>query len=121
MTLGTVEGVILHYDDDCGLCTHSVRWLARRSLGVEYRKLSTGIGEQESVVLELDDGSELRGAPAVALVLRRCGRAGLVLGAGMSLPGVSQLAAVLYRLVARNRSRISRTLGWRVCEIEPRR
>jgi predicted DCC family thiol-disulfide oxidoreductase YuxK len=117
---GTIEWVILHYDDDCGLCTHSVRWLALRSRGVEYRKLSNGIGEQASVVLELDDGSELRGAPAVALVLRRCGRTWQVLGVGISLPGVSQLAEVLYRMVARNRSRISRTLGWGVCEVEPR-
>jgi predicted DCC family thiol-disulfide oxidoreductase YuxK len=120
VTHRTVEGVILHYDDDCGLCTHSVRWLARRSRGVEYRKLSTGIGEQESVVLELDDGSELCGAPAVAAVLRRCGRAWQAIGGLMLLPGVAHLAAVLYRLVARNRSRISRALGWGVCEIEPR-
>jgi hypothetical protein len=38
----------------------------------------------------------------------------------MVLPGVSHLAAALYRLVARNRSGISRALGWGVCAVEPR-
>lgn len=71
-------------------------------------------------MLELVDGKELRGASAVAEVLRQCGQPWRALGAIMVLPGVSHLAAALYRLVARNRSGISRALGWGVCAVEPR-
>ena len=111
--------VILHYDDDCGLCTHSVRWLAARTTGVAYVKLSDGLGEQSAVLLETSEREWLRGADAISEVLRQCGMPWRALGSSMAAPGVNQISALLYRLVARHRSSISRTLGWGVCDIEP--
>jgi predicted DCC family thiol-disulfide oxidoreductase YuxK len=109
----------LFYDDDCGLCTRSVRWLALRTSGVEYEKLSEGLGEQSAVLLETEDGAHLHGVDAISVVLRQCGTPWRAVGSALLLPGVAQLSAKGYRLVARNRSRISRKLGWGVCEIEP--
>ena len=111
----------MYFDDDCGLCTQCVLWLRARSGGVEYVAMSHGIGVQNTVVLELADGACIKGAAAVGVVLRQCGQPWRVVGTMIGLKGVSALAAAVYYVVARNRSRISSALGWQACSLEDRR
>jgi predicted DCC family thiol-disulfide oxidoreductase YuxK len=109
--------VKLLYDDDCGVCARSVAWLARRTTGVVFAPLD---GPADAVVVLTDDATTLTGAPAIAAVLARTAGPWRYAGRVIATPGVSSIAAVAYRLVARNRHRISRTLGWGSCPVPPR-
>ena len=109
--------VIVHYDDDCGVCSASVRALrritdeavtfdpARRLEDAELRRLS-----QEAIVVT-GEGGPWTGAPAVAEILRHAGPVGTVAASTLGWPGVRTVADLAYRAVARNRSRISQALG----------
>lgn len=114
------------YDGTCGFCTRQAR-LAQRLGGGPKRValLSTsipGVLEQrlgltrestnrQMFVEEQATGQRYGGAAAVARLLREVPIVG-PLGRLYYLPGLKQLADALYRLVARNRHRISRLLGW---------
>lgn len=117
--VGTVVGVILHYDDDCGLCTHCVRWLQDRTTGVLITPMSDELMVGNAVVLEAGDDDVLYGASAIAVVLSGCGQPWRVVGRFMRFPGVAVVAELVYRLIAKHRSRISSALGWGICELEP--
>lgn len=112
-TIGDVE---LLYDDDCGLCTRSVRWLCGRTSGVDFSPMEDG-SEESAVVLLLSDGTKIEGAQAVATVLKTCGRPWDLVGAVMQLPAMRVLASAVYKVVARNRTMISRSMGWGACAI----
>jgi predicted DCC family thiol-disulfide oxidoreductase YuxK len=107
----------LLYDDDCGVCTRSVTWLAKRTTGVVFAPLD---GPADAVVVVADDGKTLTGAPAIAAVLARTTGQWRHAGRVIDTPGVSTITAVVYHFVARNRHRISRTLGLGSCPAPPR-
>ena len=106
--------MVLFYDDDCGLCTRAVSWLRVRTPGLVVEPLGT---PQAAVLLVTDNGRELSGAPAVAAVLRSGTDHWRHLGRLLQLPVLRTLAAGAYRVVAANRHRVSRLLGWQECEV----
>lgn len=104
------------YDGSCGFCRASVARMLRRDrrgvLRAEPSPVRTG-----SVRVRLADGSELAGARAVLKVLEHTGWGGWArLLASRPLVDVLELG---YRLVARNRHRLSRLPWFRhACEGE---
>lgn len=110
----------LVFDGDCGICTVSAAWVDRNCPGV------TTVSHHERGMTTIDkviwiDGAERReGARAVAAVLRRARRRRhRALGTLVGLPPVRPVAEVVYLLVARNRSRISRIVGAKACGVRP--
>lgn len=118
--------MIVIYDDDCGLCSELVRrvrpaiertvsFLPAQQCEGELRER----GENAVIVVEAEGISE--GPAAIARMATRCGPYGLVLSALISsLPG-RWLAPPSYRLVARNRAKISGILRLPAgCAVPPR-
>lgn len=112
------------YDGDCGFCSRCVDWASRRSdvkfVPFQRTDLATySVTEEaaaEAVHFVGDDGRVVRGAAAVAGVLRECGRGWPLLAMLMRLPILRNVAEVAYRLIARNRYRLP---GPAACSIEP--
>ena len=106
---------LLVFDGDCGFCTSSARF-GRRRLRLEHVEPwqfldleAVGLTEaqcRQAVQWVAADGSILAAERAVIAALRHAGGAWKVLGAVMDLPGIRQLAGVLYRLVAKHRHRM---------------
>ncbi len=106
---------MLVFDGDCAFCTSSARVLERigPTAGIvawqEADLEALGItAEQatEAVQWVGTDGAVLSGHKAIAATLVTAGRGWRLLGRAIALPGISQLAAVVYRLVADNRHRL---------------
>ena len=109
---------ILEFDGDCGFCTKSARWIERRL------PASSGVTVAPWQQLDLDalrltrqdvtdaawfiepDGTRRRGHLAIAAALRAIGGAWAVVGRVLTWPVVSQVGAVVYRLVSRYRYRL---------------
>jgi predicted DCC family thiol-disulfide oxidoreductase YuxK len=111
------------YDGDCGFCSRCVDWASRRS-DVRFEPFQRtdlsafGIAEDAAataVHVVATDGRVLRGAAAVAAVLRECRGGWPLLGLVMRLPLIRNIAEVAYGLVARNRHRLP---GPAACSIE---
>ncbi len=133
----TVEGVNeravpwLVFDGDCGFCTTSATWVAarlHRPLGpdAEVRPWqftdlaavgTTPERAQQEVLWVPVHGEVLGGAAAFAAWLRFRGGPYAVVGQAMGLPGVRSVAAAVYRLIARNRSRLPG--GTPACALPP--
>jgi predicted DCC family thiol-disulfide oxidoreductase YuxK len=106
----------LVFDGDCGFCTRTAMALARRFPVVEdlvpwqradLRWLGVTLGEaRRSVQWVEPSGRVYPGAAAVARVLVRTGGGWAVVGRLMAVPPGSWVAAVVYRLIARNRHRM---------------
>lgn len=110
----------LVFDGDCAFCTSSATWVSERlhrGAGpdarlvpwqfVDLAALGTTAERAQREVLWVTPEGEIRGgASAFAGWLRFRGGAYGVLGTAMNAPGVRSLAAAVYRLVARNRSRM---------------
>jgi predicted DCC family thiol-disulfide oxidoreductase YuxK len=109
--------MLLRYDDDCGLCTRAVAWLSSHSAGVTFVPLDE---QRAAVVLQFDDGTETTGVQAVAAVLRTGTGMWPRVGRFMQYVPVRQICELAYRIVARNRRRISRALGWQACSVPQR-
>ena len=121
----------LVFDGDCGFCTSSAGWVARRlhhpgrpdALLVPWQRTDlVGLGTtaaraQREVLWVTPDGPVLGGAEAFAGWLRSGGRPYAALGVLLGLPGVRLLAAAGYRLVAANRSRLPG--GTPACALPP--
>ena len=111
------------YDGDCGFCSRCVAWASRRSevTFVPFQRTDLaayGITENaaaEAVHCVGADGRVVRGAAAVAAVLRECGRGWPLLAWLMRLPVIRQVAEVAYGLVARNRHKLP---GPAACSID---
>ena len=107
---------MLVYDGDCGFCTRCARWVETRARDVEVVPWQTldlpavGLSEQQvrTAAYWLDDGTTDHGEGAIARSLMACGRGYAVIGRALLVPGVRQVAGVGYRIVARNRGRLSR-------------
>jgi predicted DCC family thiol-disulfide oxidoreductase YuxK len=117
---------VLLFDGDCGFCTRSADWLRRLNVDADvmpwqFADLAAfGISAEQAkaAVQWVDaDGTVRAGHHAIAAALLR-GRLPLrILGNLLALPGVSRLAALAYRLVARYRYRLPG--GTPACAVKP--
>ena len=109
------ERPVLVFDGDCAFCTSCARILER--IGADAQIVpwqltdlaELGITEQQAndaVQWVQPDGSVRSGHEAIAAILRTAGPIWRIVGAAILLPGISGLAARVYRLVADNRSRL---------------
>ena len=114
MSSGTA---VFYYDGDCGMCLRLVRRLERmdahgRITWTPYQSLDeppTGITweEMDQAAYLISDAGEVReGFYAIRDLLTRLPALSL-LGALMRLPGAGLIGRPVYRLVARNRRRLS--------------
>jgi predicted DCC family thiol-disulfide oxidoreductase YuxK len=115
----TKEPAILVYDGDCGFCGASVRWVERASREGEFEFIPCQSPEREervphvrletcldAMVLVLPDGRTFVGSDATPHILRRT-RRWRWLSYLFSIPGAWIFHRPVYRLIARNRSRLS--------------
>ena len=110
----------LVFDGDCGFCTSSARWLARRLSGsgsvdarlvpwqdTDLEALGTDAARARREVLWAPpEGDVLGGAQAVAGWLRHSGQPWTTAGRVMDWPGVRVIASRAYRLVADHRDKL---------------
>jgi predicted DCC family thiol-disulfide oxidoreductase YuxK len=110
----------LVFDGDCAFCTSSATWVAERLLRPQGKNarlvpwqftdlaaLGTSSERTRREVLWVTpDGRIYGGAAAFAQWLIFRGGPYAVPGRAMGLPGVRNLAAAVYRLIARNRHRM---------------
>jgi len=109
------ERPVLLYDGDCGFCTTCARVLERTGPDAEIvawqltKLAELGITEEQAADavqwVEID-GTVRSGHEAIAAVLNTAGGIWKIVGRTILLPGVSWMAAKLYRLVADNRYRL---------------
>jgi predicted DCC family thiol-disulfide oxidoreductase YuxK len=106
---------VLVYDGDCGFCTTCVRILERIGPDAEIVAwqltdlAELGITEEQAadaVRWVQIDGTVRSGHEAIAAVLNTAGGIWKIVGRTALLPGISWMAAKLYRLVADNRYRL---------------
>jgi predicted DCC family thiol-disulfide oxidoreductase YuxK len=108
------------FDGDCAFCTSSASWVATRLrrdgrpaaelVAWQFTDL-TALGTtrqraQREVLWVPPEGPVLGGAEAFAAWLRFSGPPYSLLGRMLTWPGVRQLAAAVYRLVAANRQHL---------------
>lgn len=103
------------FDGDCGFCTSSVQVLER--IGPEAEIVPwqladlAGLGLTEERAADAlqcvqVDGTVRSGHEAVAAALESAGWIWRIVGRALTLPGISWIAAKVYRLVAANRHRL---------------
>lgn len=113
--------LIILFDGDCGLCSRSARWLARRdrshrlilapNAGATARILGEPPGGEQAGIVAWDGARRLVGVPALARALRELGGIWRLAGAILAaLP--CWLTHPPYALVARHRR-----LGQPSCEL----
>ena len=129
MNVNPVERPLLVFDGDCAFCTRSVQFverrIARHPVIRSWQSLDLApLGLTEALCLEAvqlvrNDSSVVSAHIAVAHTLIHGRRGWAVLGRLMLLPGVRQIAGVVYRWVARNRHRLPG--GTAACAIDERR
>ncbi len=106
---------VLVYDGDCGFCTSCARLLER--IGSEAEIVpwqltdlaELGLTEEQAadaVRFVQADGTICSGHVAIAAALKSARGIWKVIGRGLLIPGISWVAARVYRLVADNRYRL---------------
>jgi len=109
------ERPVLLYDGDCAFCTTSARVLERIGPDAEIVAwqltdlAELGMTEEraaEAVQWVEVDGTVRSGHEAIAAVLQTAGGIWRIVGRVVLLPGISWMAARVYRLVADNRHRL---------------
>lgn len=112
---------VLVYDGDCGICTRWAGWVDRECEGVDVvDHASHGLASIERV-LWIDGTRRAEGAAAVSAVLARSRRRRhRALGRIASARGIDVVAGIVYGVVARHRSRLSRWFGEPACAIGAR-
>ncbi len=109
--------VTVWFDDDCGVCSASVRWLMKRTdssvIFRPNRELDdAALRSASSDALVVTAGGESWTAiAAVATILDRSGWLGRGAAFGLRFPGVHAMAGLVYRWIAANRARLSARLG----------
>lgn len=121
----------LIFDGDCAFCTTTATWVAerlQRTVGPNARLLpwqftdlaalgTTAERAQREVLWVTPAGAVYGGAAAFSQWLQFRGQPYAILGRAMDLPLVRTLAAAVYRLIARNRSRMPG--GTPACALPP--
>jgi predicted DCC family thiol-disulfide oxidoreductase YuxK len=114
---GTERRPVLVYDGDCAFCARCAEW-ARRRLphGHEVAAwqqlpdldaLGLTAADVSSASYWIDaDGRPHRGERGIAMALSEIGGVWTVVGRALLMRPVRTIAAVLYRLIARNRHRM---------------
>lgn len=106
---------LLVFDGDCGFCTTSARagqrWLRLEHVEpwqfLELEPLGLTAEQCMQAVQWVDaDGRAVAGERAVIAALRHGGGVWAVLGSVMNLPGIRQIAGLVYRLVAKYRHKL---------------
>lgn len=106
---------LLVFDGDCAFCTSSARLLARIAPAAEMIAWQQtdldelGLSEEAAsaaVQWVEADGTTRSGHEAVAAALRGAGGAWALAGRALIAPGLSRVAAAVYRLTAANRHRL---------------
>lgn len=106
---------MLVFDGDCAFCTSCARLLER--IGPEAEIVAWQVADLDELGITAAeaaeavrwigaDGTVRGGHEALAAALGAAGHPWRIIGRAILLPGVSRLAAVGYRLVARNRHRL---------------
>ena len=115
MGLSRRQRPVLVYDGDCAFCTSCARGLERLGPDAEIVAwqltdlTDLGITERQAtaaVQWVQIDGSVRSGHEAIAGILGTAGPVWKLLGRTILLPGISWIAARVYRLVADNRYRL---------------
>lgn len=117
----SVTKPVVVYDGDCGICEAAAQWVTTHVTSVDVvSHYQHGLGSIDSVWFVTED-ERLEGAQAVSAILREAdSRFIRMLGVTIGLPGVLFIAKRTYSLVARNRRRISQTLGMNACGLPQR-
>ena len=106
---------MLIYDGDCGFCTSSAAWFARRAQDdrriAPWQSLDLDdYGLTEAQVTEsvywVDGDRIAAGADAAAAAMASVSGIWKLTGHVLALPGVIHLARLLYPIIARNRHRL---------------
>jgi predicted DCC family thiol-disulfide oxidoreductase YuxK len=106
---------VLLYDGDCAFCTSCARVLERIGPDAEIlawqntELAKLGITEEQATAAVQwiqSDGTVRSGHEAIAAILNTAGRIWKITGRMILLPGISWMAAKIYRLVADNRYRL---------------
>ena len=119
------------FDADCGICTYLCRLAQRLDRARRLRFVSnrdraefpSAIAAElleRTVVVLLPDGSWVTEGRALFEVLNAI-PFGIVCGWWLRVPGLANIGNALYRLVSRNRTRISVRLGLAACAVRPKR
>jgi predicted DCC family thiol-disulfide oxidoreductase YuxK len=117
---------VLVYDGDCGFCTQCVRVVERMHVRADivawqFADLDalglTQAQASDAVQWIEPDGTVRGGHEAVAAALMNSARPWWPIGRAMLVPGVSWVAARVYRLVADNRHRLPG--GTAACALPP--
>jgi predicted DCC family thiol-disulfide oxidoreductase YuxK len=117
---------VLLFDGDCAFCTRCAGLLERIGPAAEivpwqFADLAElGVTEEQAsdaVQWVGVDGSVRAGHEAIAAVLGSAGAFWRTIGCTLTLPGVSWIAAKVYRLVADNRYRLPG--GTPACAVDP--
>ena len=118
---------MLVYDGDCAFCTSCARLLERIGPDAEIVPwqltdlAELGITEEQAadaVQWVQIDGAVRSGHEAIAATLNTAGRIWRIIGRMALLPGISWMAARVYRLVADNRYRLPGSTP--ACAVTPR-
>ena len=106
---------LLIFDGDCAFCSRCVQFIKRRIRRHQQIQswqrsdlVALGLTQEqcETAVQLVDRGSITSAHVAVALVLIYGKKGWALLGYAMLLPGIRQIAGVVYRWVAKNRDRM---------------
>ncbi|CAB4608149.1 unannotated protein [freshwater metagenome] len=109
--------VTVWFDEDCGVCSASVRWLMKRTdSSVTFRPNrelddTALLSASADAIVVTASGESWTAIEAVATILDRSGWLGRVGAFGLRLPGIHAVAGLVYRWVAANRARLSARLG----------
>ena len=117
---------MLVFDGDCGFCTRCADWASARlpalTIVVPWQRIPdlAAVGLRPEDVTDAawwieGDGDRRRGADAIAQTLVMIGGVYRWVGRAMQLPGLSTMAAIGYRVVARYRHRLPG--GTPACEL----
>jgi predicted DCC family thiol-disulfide oxidoreductase YuxK len=110
-----VRRPVLVFDGDCAFCTSSAHQLER--IGPEAEIVAWQFADLDELGITAaqatdavqwigTDGTVRSGHEAIAAALGTAGWPWRIAGRAMLLPGISSLAAVTYRWIARNRYRL---------------
>lgn len=112
------------YDDACGICSHSAAWLARQRLHAAVRFVPVDSPEARRLVPHRPADKMAVVGPAGEVWLGGDGWIECLrltryrpLATVAGLPGLRLCVHAVYTLVARNRHRISRLLGYNACRV----